>query len=83
MTPLTVPYTESERYEATVDCAAHELLGQALRECPEEPIETFFGCSPSNPAHADGWKVLDSSALAVELAERGANIPIQERAASS
>lgn len=30
----------------------------------------------------DGWKVLDSSALAVELAERGANIPIQERADS-
>lgn len=40
------------RWEAaydSVDSLALEVLGQAMRECPEEPIEAFFGVSPQHP----------------------------------
>jgi hypothetical protein len=64
MTRLTYPQFFGDAPEHAVQRAAMELLGEAMRDCPEEPIETFFGISPNHAEYEGTVKALD--ALGVE-----------------
>lgn len=55
-----VPYSVVEQFEATVEIAALQVLAEAMRECPEDPIETFFGIGSSHPNYHGIVKALDS-----------------------